>query len=193
LKNIILFASGNGTNAENICRYFSNHEEVRVAALFCNNPEAKVIGRMQPYHIPVHVFTKAQFNDREFFLPLIGHYQPSLIVLAGFLLLVPSYLVNAFPGRIINVHPALLPRYGGKGMYGHHVHEAVLAAKEKEHGITIHYVNDKFDEGEIIFQERFVVEEGDGHDAIAQKIAALEMKYFPEVIGRLLQNEKGNN
>jgi phosphoribosylglycinamide formyltransferase-1 len=186
MKNIILFASGNGSNAENICTYFQGHPEIKVAALFCNKADAKVIDKMKPFGIPVHVFTKKEFQDEATFIPLIQQYDPALIVLAGFLLLVPHYLVKHYPGKIINIHPALLPKYGGKGMYGHHVHEAVLEAKEKQHGITIHFVNEHFDEGEQILQKNFVIEEGDDLHAVSKKIAQLEMKHFPEAIEHIL-------
>lgn len=191
MKHIVLFASGNGTNAENICKYFEHHATVKVAALFCNKADAKVIDRMKPFGVPVHVVSKAELNNEAFFLPLIGQYEPSFIVLAGFLLLVPHYLVQHYPGRIINIHPALLPKFGGKGMYGHHVHEAVLAAREQEHGITIHRVNERFDEGEVLFQQRFTVAAEDDLASVSQKIAALEMKHFPEVIEQLLNEQEG--
>jgi len=189
MKSVILFASGNGSNAENICKYFEHHNDIEIVALFCNNPEAKVIDKMKPFGIPVYVFSKKEFLDEQNFLPLINSYKPTLIVLAGFLLLVPKYLIKSFPNKIINIHPALLPHYGGKGMYGHHVHDAVLKAEEKKHGITIHYVNENFDEGEIIFQKNFDVEKNDDHESIAKKIAELEMKNFPEVIEQLLNKQ----
>ena len=188
MKNIIIFASGSGTNAENICKYFQHSSEIKVTALFCNKADAGVIEKMRPFNIPVHLFSKQQLNDETIFLPLIQHYQPSLIVLAGFLLLMPKFLIQKFPNSIINIHPALLPKYGGKGMYGHHVHEAVLAAKEKKHGITIHFVNEYFDEGNEIFQKSFEVESTDDLHTISKKIAQLEMKNFPEVIEQLLKN-----
>lgn len=141
---------------------------------------------MQPFGVPVHVFNRAQFADETHFTDLLSQYNPDLIVLAGFLWLMPPYLVKAYPGRIINIHPALLPKYGGKGMYGHHVHEAVLASKEKEHGITIHFVNEKYDEGKAVFQAKFEVAPGATLEDIQEKIAALEMQYFPEAIRRVL-------
>jgi phosphoribosylglycinamide formyltransferase-1 len=186
MKNIILFASGNGTNAENICRYFEHSSHVKVAALFCNKPDAKVVERMKPFHVPVHIFDKEQFTDEAYFMSILRQYDPSLIVLAGFLWLMPGYLIDHFSGMIVNIHPALLPKFGGKGMYGHHVHEAVLASAEKRHGITIHYVNKQFDEGKTIFQESFELENRDDLASISEKIAQLEMKHFPEVIEQLL-------
>ena len=188
MKNIILFASGNGSNAQNICAHFDQHPTIKVLALFCNNPQAAVIQKMAAFGVPVHVFSKADFLNSTVFEPLINQYKPDLVVLAGFLWLMPEYLVNKFSQQIINIHPALLPKSGGKGMYGHYVHEAVLAANEKEHGITIHFVNQNYDEGAIIFQAKFEVSPTDDLVQLQQKIAALEMQYFPEAIKRLLQN-----
>lgn len=182
MKRILIFASGSGTNADNICQYFAKDTEVKVVALFCNNPTAGVIPKMEKWNVPVEVFTRKQLNDAETFLPLIQQYQPDVIILAGFLLLVPSYLVQQFPDRIINIHPALLPKFGGKGMYGHHVHEAVLAQQETEHGITIHLVNEKFDDGAHLFQQSFKVTPMDDMESIARKISLLEMTHFPKVI-----------
>jgi len=189
LKNIIIFASGNGSNAENICRYFQPHSDIKIVALFCNKSDAAVIEKMKPFNIPVHIFSKQDLNDETVFLPLIQKYNPALIVLAGFLLLMPKFLIRKFPNLIINIHPSLLPKHGGKGMHGHHVHEAVLSSKEKEHGITIHFVNENFDEGRHIFQKTFSVEKSDDLNAVSNKIAELEMKYFPEVIEQLLKNK----
>ncbi len=189
MKNIIIFASGNGSNAENICRYFEHNSDIKIVALFCNKSDAGVIQKMKPFNIPVHIFSKQDMNDENFFLPKIQQYHPVLIVLAGFLLLMPKYLIRKFPNSIINIHPALLPKHGGKGMYGHHVHEAVLSSKEKEHGITIHFVDENFDEGQPVFQKSFPVEKEDDLNSVSKKITELEMKYFPEVIEQLLKNK----
>lgn len=189
MKNIILFASGGGTNAENICAYFEHSADVKIVALFCNKIDAGVIEKMKPFGVPVHLFAKQDLFDETSFLPLIQQYNPSLIVLAGFLLLMPKYLVKKFPNSIINIHPALLPKHGGKGMYGQHVHEAVLLSNEKEHGITIHFVNENFDEGEPIFQKSFPIEQNDDLNSISKKIAQLEMANFPLVIEQLLKNK----
>lgn len=186
MKNIVIFASGSGSNAQNICEQFAGRTDIKVAALFCNKPDAKVIERMQPFGVPVHVFNRTQFTDETYFTSLLSQYNPDLIVLAGFLWLMPSYLVKAYPNKIINIHPALLPKFGGKGMYGHHVHEAVKAAGEKEHGITIHFVNEKYDEGQPIFQAKFDVADGFTVEDLQLNIAALEMQYFPEAIRRVL-------
>lgn len=186
MKNIVIFASGSGTNAQNICEQFANHPNIKVAALFCNNPDAKAIARMKPFNVPVHVFNRTTFNNQEAFSALLNPYNPSLIVLAGFLWLIPEYLVKQYSNKIINIHPALLPKYGGKGMYGHHVHEAVLAAKEKEHGITIHFVNEKYDDGATIFQAKFDVQPTFTLADIQSYISTLEMRHFPEAIKRVL-------
>lgn len=186
MKNIVIFASGSGTNAQNICEQFASHPQIKVAALFCNNPKAQVIERMQPFSVPVHVFTRNEYQTENVFTDLLAQYKPDLIVLAGFLWLIPEYLVKSYPDKIVNIHPALLPKFGGKGMYGHHVHEAVLAAKEKEHGITIHFVNEKYDEGMPIFQAKFDVKPEYTLADIQKQIAALEMRYFPEAIKRIL-------
>jgi phosphoribosylglycinamide formyltransferase-1 len=186
LKTILLFASGNGSNAENIVRHFQQSKQVKVSALFCNNPKAGVIQRMEKLGVAVHQFNRETFLNSSLFLPLIESYKPDLIVLAGFLWLLPEYLVKAYANRIINIHPALLPGYGGKGMYGHHVHEAVLKNKEKEHGITIHFVNEKYDDGQVIFQAKFEVKPEMNLEAVSKAISSLEMQYFPEAIERVL-------
>jgi phosphoribosylglycinamide formyltransferase 1 len=187
MKRIVIFASGSGTNADNICQYFAKNDEVEVVALCCNNPTAGVIPKMEKWEVPVCLFTKKEFNNSEFFLPLLEAYQPDLIVLAGFLLLVPPYLVQRYPNQIINIHPALLPKFGGKGMYGHYVHEAVLAQQEKKHGITIHLVNEHFDEGKHLFQQSFDITPLDNLESIAIKISLLEMTHFPQVIEKFLK------
>jgi phosphoribosylglycinamide formyltransferase 1 len=186
MKRIIVFASGSGTNADNICQYFAKSTEVEVVALFCNNPNAGVIPKMEKWAVPVTLFTRKELNDEDFFLPLIEQYQPDLIVLAGFLLLIPPFLIQKYPNQIINIHPALLPKFGGKGMYGHHVHEAVIAQKEPKHGITIHLVNEKFDDGTPLFQQSFDVLPLDTVESVATKIALLEMTHFPKVIEKFL-------
>lgn len=186
MKRLLIFASGSGTNADNICQYFAKNDEAKVIGLFCNNPHAGVISKMEKWNVPVELITRKQLNSEEEFSQLIAQYQPDLIILAGFLLLIPAYLVQQYPNRIINIHPALLPKFGGKGMYGHHVHEAVLAQKETEHGITIHLVNEKFDEGKHLFQQSFKVTPLDTLDSIATKISLLEMTHFPKVIEEYL-------
>lgn len=187
MKNIVIFASGSGSNAENIAEYFKDSKTVKIAAIFTNNANAGVIEKMKKFGIPCVVFTKDDFKSREYFLIRLHQYRPDLIVLAGFLWLVPNYLIEAFPYKIINIHPALLPKFGGKGMYGMHVHEAVKAANETETGITIHYVNQKFDDGKIIFRANTPLTESDTPESIAQKIHELEMANFPIEIELILK------
>ena len=184
MKNIVIFASGSGTNAENFIRYFNQPDSIgKVSRIFTNNADAGVITRAGNYRVPVTVFNRVSFKS-ESFLEQIG--RPDLIVLAGFLWLIPDYFIKAFPGKIINIHPALLPKYGGKGMYGSRVHESVIENNEKQSGITIHFVNEKYDEGEIILQARCSVSPEDTPDSLAQKIHQLEYAYFPITIKTLL-------
>jgi phosphoribosylglycinamide formyltransferase-1 len=185
MKKIIIFASGNGSNAENIVLKIKELSDFSVAAIFTNNPRAKVIERAHQLDIICHVFTKNQLNSG-LVSQLIAFEKPDLIVLAGFLWKVPESLTAAYPNQIINIHPALLPKYGGKGMYGHHVHEAVLANGEKETGITIHYVNEHYDEGQIIFQKSVDISPCQTADEIATKVQDLEYEYFPKVVLELL-------
>jgi phosphoribosylglycinamide formyltransferase-1 len=186
MKNIVIFASGSGSNAENIAEYFKDSKSVKITAVFTNNANAGVINKMKKYGIPCVIFNKDDFKSSAYFTIKLYQYRPDLIVLAGFLWLIPTYLVTEYPNKIINIHPALLPKFGGKGMYGMHVHEAVKAANETETGITIHYVNSKFDEGEIIFQTNTPLTETDTPETIAQKIHALEMENFPVEIDKIL-------
>lgn len=186
MKKIALFASGNGSNAENIARYFADKNEAKVVLILTNNPAAYVIERSKNLNIPYRVFTKEEFFTSTTIQQLLKEYQVDLIVLAGFLLKVPENLIAAFPNRIINIHPALLPKYGGKGMYGDAVHKAVVANNEKESGITIHFVNEHYDEGAIIFQAKCVVNKTDTYEDVAAKIHALEYEHFPKVIEGIL-------
>lgn len=185
MKKIVLFASGNGSNVENIIQYFKTNKSIAVTGLFTNNPQAKVLEKAKSHNVASFVFSK---NDLESNLVLqkLQSIQPDLIVLAGFLLKFPEHIIAEFPNKIINVHPALLPKYGGKGMYGMHVHQAVLENKEKETGITIHYVNEHYDEGEFIFQTSINIEECQTPEEIAAKIQELEHDYFPKVIDQIL-------
>jgi phosphoribosylglycinamide formyltransferase 1 len=186
VKNIILFASGNGSNAENICKYFQHNSQIKVVALICNKEGAGVFERVKPFGIPTHLVSKKQLQDEQYFLKLLEPYKADLLVLAGWLLLVPRYLVNHYEQKIVNVHPSLLPKFGGKGMYGHHVHEAVKEASESETGISIHWVNQHFDEGKIIFQAKTQISAEDNVEEIAKKIGVLEMANFPKVIETIL-------
>jgi phosphoribosylglycinamide formyltransferase-1 len=185
VKKILLFASGAGSNVENIIQYFKNNDNISIVGIFTNNLHAKVLEKAKHHNIPSLVFNKTELNEG-FVLEKINELQPDLIVLAGFLLKFPEQIVSAYPNKIINIHPALLPKYGGKGMYGMNVHQTILENKEKETGITIHYVNEHYDEGEFIFQHNINIEECDSPEAIAVKVQALEHEHFPKTIERLL-------
>ena len=181
MKRIALFASGSGSNAENIIRYFLNSRELEFPFIISNRSDAQVHERAKNLMIPSYFFKKSDFESGEV-LKFLQDSKIDLLVLAGFLLKIPENLLKAYPDRIINIHPALLPKFGGKGMYGSHVHEAVVAAGEKESGITIHYVNENYDEGRIIFQARCPVLPTDSPDDVAAKVHELEYRWFPEVI-----------
>jgi phosphoribosylglycinamide formyltransferase-1 len=185
MKKILLFASGAGSNVENIIQYFKNNDKVSIVGIFSNNLYAKVLDVAKNHNVFPLVFNRAELNEG-FVLEKINELQPDLIVLAGFLWKMPEAIVHQYPNKIINIHPALLPKYGGKGMYGMKVHQTILENKEKETGITIHYVNEQYDEGEFIFQNKVNIEECDSPEAIAEKVQALEHEHFPKVIERLL-------
>lgn len=185
-KNIAIFASGSGTNALNICNYFKDNPLIKVTTLACNKPKAKVIERLQSFKIEVILIEKVDFKLPQKLIQKLQAAEIDLIVLAGFLWLIPVDLIKAFKNKIINLHPALLPKYGGKGMYGVNVHKAVLLNKEKETGITIHYVNEVYDGGEIIFQATTKIEEDETPESLAQKIHQLEYSNFPKIIERIL-------
>jgi phosphoribosylglycinamide formyltransferase-1 len=187
MKKIVVFASGSGTNAENIIKYFLNSSKAKVVSVFTNNPAAKVIERAAKLDLSSQIFSKQELNEG-FLLQKINAFQPDLIVLAGFLLKVPQNLIDAYPNKIVNIHPALLPKFGGKGMYGMHIHEAVVANKETETGITIHYVNENYDEGAILFQAAVVITPEDTPEDVAVKIHELEQKHFPIIIDNLLDD-----
>lgn len=186
VKKLAVFASGNGSNAEKIFEYFQGRNNVVVALLLTNNPNARVIERAKQYNVPVAVFDRKKFYDTNEIVELLLRHKIDLIVLAGFMWLVPPALINAFPNKILNIHPALLPKYGGNGMYGDFVHKAVVEAKEKESGITIHFVNENYDEGQIVFQEKCIVEPGDTPETLAGKIHLLEHRFYPQVIENIL-------
>lgn len=186
-KRIVVFASGSGSNAVKLCRTTLNQTDIKVVALFCNNPNAGVIEKMKEFDVPVVLFNRTDFRNEAEFLEKLNQYQPDLIALLGFLWKIPAYLVDAFPTKIVNLHPALLPKFGGKGMYGHFVHEAVKAANEKETGISIHYVNENFDEGEIIAQFKVDLNPHDTAESIADKIHVLEQTFVAETIIGLLK------
>ena len=187
---IAVFASGNGSNAEEIIRHFKGHQTIEVALVITNNSGAIVLDRAKRLQIPSQVFSKEQFRDSAEVLNGLKQAGITHIVLAGFLLLIPEYLIRAFPDKIINIHPALLPKFGGKGMYGLKVHEAVKLANEKETGITIHLVNEKYDEGRIIFQGKCAVEEAFTPQQIAQCVQRLEYEHYPRVIEDWIRNNR---
>lgn len=186
MKKIAIFASGNGSNAQNISDYFAGNENIKIALILSNCKDAYVLKRAKKSKIPAVYFDRKDFYLSENVLNKLQSFQIDFIVLAGFLWLIPQNLIQNFPRRIINIHPALLPKYGGKGMFGMRVHEAVKEAGEMETGITIHYVNDKYDEGEVIFQAKVKVEPNDSPKDIANKIHKLEYEHFPKVIEELL-------
>jgi len=186
-KRIAIFASGSGSNAQKILEYFKDNSIAEVSIILSNNPDAYVLQRADNFETPTHVFDRDEFYKTDDVVALLKDLQIDLIVLAGFLWLIPSNLLNAFPNRIINIHPALLPSFGGKGMYGDRVHQAVLAAKEEESGITIHYVNEKFDEGEIIHQSKYKIDPNDTVELIRFKGQQLEHQYYPKTIENIIK------
>jgi phosphoribosylglycinamide formyltransferase-1 len=184
--NIAIFASGGGTNCENIIRYFKDSDEVCTALVVSNKADAPVLRKALKLGVPVQIVTKAELNDETVMMPLLQQYAIDFIVLAGFLPLIPDFLVEAYPRRIVNIHPSLLPKFGGKGMWGHHVHEAVKAAGETETGMTVHWVTPVCDGGDIIAQYRVALSPEDSAEVISEKEHVLEMKYYPLVILRVL-------
>lgn len=185
VKKIILFASGSGTNVENIIKYFHDNIHVEIVGVFTNNPKAGVIDRVEQMKTPLNIFNKLELDNGEL-VKQICLLAPDLIVLAGFLLKIPLDFTKIFFKKIINIHPSLLPKHGGKGMYGDRVHQSVKKARDKETGISIHYVNEHYDEGSIIFQAKIRVLEHDSIREIAHKVHRLEYKYYPEIIQKLL-------
>lgn len=185
-KGIVIFASGKGRNAGNIIRHFKSSAEIHILGLLANNPDAEVVQKARQFEIPVKVFNKKEFYETDEVLNFLKKKNPDLIVLSGFLWLVPEKIIRAFPRRIINIHPALLPKFGGKGMFGSNVHQQVIASGEKESGITIHYVDESYDAGDVIFQKKCRVDTADTPELLAAKVHALEIKYFPLVIESLL-------
>ncbi len=187
MKRIAIFASGSGTNAEQISRYFLERSDVQIALILTNNPTAGVIQRVRKLHIQTLIFDRKLFYETETLAEFLTNQRIDLVVLAGFMMLVPEYLINCFPNKILNIHPALLPNYGGKGMYGEFVHQAVVANAEKETGITIHLVNSRYDEGQIIFQARCALEPTDDPAAVAEKVHRLEHEHYPKIIDKFIE------
>lgn len=188
MTNVAIFVSGSGTNCENIIRYFKDSEEVKISLVLSNKADAYALVRAKNLNVPTAIMNKNDFNNREKMMTLMKEYEIEFIVLAGFLLIVPDFLIEAYDRRMINIHPALLPKYGGKGMWGHHVHEAIKAAGETETGMTVHWVSDVCDGGEIIAQFSTPLSPDDTPDDIAHKEHLLEMEHFPRVIEEIISN-----
>lgn len=182
IVRIALFASGSGTNVENIANYFKDKTTAKPVCVLCNKPDAFVLERAKRLNLDSMTFNRADFNDGKKIMEYLRKHDIGMIVLAGFLWLVPQYLIDAFPNRIVNIHPALLPKFGGKGMYGMHVHEAVKQSGETETGITIHLIDGNYDQGSTVFQAKVAIAPSDTPDDIANKVHALEYKHYPEVI-----------
>ena len=188
VANLVIFASGSGTNAERIITYFAQREDIVVRLVFSNRADAFVLKRAARLNVPCEVFGRADFYDSPRIMQRLQELETDWIILAGFLWKVPDAIVQAYAGRIINIHPALLPAYGGRGMYGHHVHQAVIDHHEKESGITVHYVDDQYDHGRIIMQARCPVYETDTPDTLAARIHHLEYAYFPVAIAQAIES-----
>lgn len=191
MKRIAVFASGNGSNAENIVRYFVDGNLARVEAIYCNNPKAQVIRRATNLKVPLILFDREKFYATDFVLRDLQSRNIDLIVLAGFLWLMPGTITKTFAQKIVNIHPALLPSYGGKGMFGDNVHEAVIEAGEKESGITIHLIDELYDHGTILLQEKYILSPDETPDSLATKIHQLEYEHYPKVIEKLLTEDNG--
>ena len=189
-KRIAIFASGSGSNAQKLMELYKRNPEVEIALVLTNNPDAYVLQRADNFEIPSHIFDKKEFYQTDSIIDMLKNLDIDLIVLAGFLWLIPKNLIAEYPGRIINIHPAILPKYGGKGMYGDHVHHAVLAAGDAEGGITIHYVNEHYDEGEYIYQARYKIEKGDNLEMIKFKGQQLEHQHYPRIIDTIIRKIK---
>jgi len=186
---LAILASGSGTNAENVIRFFSSENRVKIGIIISNRSEAQVHQRAARLGIPSLTFPRETLTDGLALVQILKNEQIDFIILAGYLLKIPAELITAFPNRIVNIHPALLPKFGGRGMYGNHVHQAVVDAKEQESGITIHMVDENYDEGSIVFQARCPVFPDDSAEDVATKVHELEYRHYPKVIGDLLQKE----
>lgn len=189
-KRIAIFASGSGSNAQKIMELFKHSSEVEIALVLTNNPEAYVLQRADNFEIPAHIFDRKEFYETDQVVDLLKNLDVDLIVLAGFLWLIPKNMIAEYPGRIVNIHPALLPKFGGKGMYGDHVHNAVIASGEGEGGITIHYVNENYDEGEYIYQAKYKIEKGDNLEMVKFKGQQLEHQHYPRIVESILKKIK---
>lgn len=187
-KKVIIFASGSGSNALKIFEYFNNNQNIIIDSIYCNNPRANVINVFQKLSIKTVLFNKKELYESTF-LETIKNTNPDLIVLAGFLLKIPEKMVCAFENRIINIHPSLLPKYGGKGMYGLNIHKEVILNKEKFSGLTIHYVNKEYDKGAVIFQKKIKINEKETPESLSSKVLKLEHENYPLIIEKILNNE----
>jgi phosphoribosylglycinamide formyltransferase-1 len=187
--NVAIFASGNGSNAQKIIEYFSGNPYIKIALILSNKKDAFVLQRAKKSKISSFLFTYSELKETNIVQKKLKEYEIGFIVLAGFMLKVPDSLIKMYSGRIVNIHPALLPKYGGKGMYGEYVHQAVIASKDSESGITIHYVNESYDEGKIIFQARCEVKKNDTPETLAERIHELEHMYYPQIIEKVITEE----
>ncbi|KRO90438.1 MAG: phosphoribosylglycinamide formyltransferase [Cryomorphaceae bacterium BACL29 MAG-121220-bin8] len=185
-KKVVLFASGSGSNVQKICEYFQNHSTIKVVRLYCNNPKALVLEKAKAFEIDYTLFTKKELLDSDVLLKELVNVDPDLIVLAGFLLKIPKKITKKFYNKIINIHPALLPKFGGKGMYGMNIHDAVISEKESKTGISIHYVNEKYDDGVNIFQKEISVKKSDTSGTLSRRVLKLEHEYFSKTIEKIL-------
>ncbi|ARS38649.1 phosphoribosylglycinamide formyltransferase [Sphingobacteriaceae bacterium GW460-11-11-14-LB5] len=186
-KRIAIFASGSGSNAQKLMEHFKRSNEIEIALVLTNNADAYVLQRADNFEIPTHIFDKNEFYKTDEVVDLLKNLEIDFIVLAGFLWLIPKSLIHAYPGRIVNIHPAILPKFGGKGMYGDHVHLAVMAAGETEGGITIHYVNENYDEGEYIYQARYRIDKNDNLEMVKFKGQQLEHQHYPRVVETIVK------
>ncbi|KLT66772.1 phosphoribosylglycinamide formyltransferase [Pedobacter sp. BMA] len=189
-KRIAIFASGSGSNAQKLMEHFKRSNEIEIALVLTNNPDAYVLQRADNFEIPSHIFDRYEFTKTDEVIDLLKNLDIDFIVLAGFLWLIPKNLIAAYPGRIVNIHPAILPKFGGKGMYGDHVHNAVIAAGESEGGITIHYVDENYDEGEYIYQAKYKIDKSDNLEMVKFKGQQLEHLHYPRVIETLVKKVK---
>ncbi|MHA4894539.1 phosphoribosylglycinamide formyltransferase [Pedobacter sp. PWIIR3] len=189
-KHIAIFASGSGSNAQKLMEHFKRDAEAEIALVLTNNPDAYVLQRADNFEIPSHVFDRNEFYHTDNIIDLLKNLDIDLIVLAGFLWLIPKNLIDEYPGRIINIHPAILPKFGGKGMYGDFVHKAVMAANEPEGGITIHYVDANYDEGEFIYQAKYKIDKGDNLEMVKFKGQQLEHLHYPRVVESIIKKIK---
>ncbi|KIA92650.1 phosphoribosylglycinamide formyltransferase [Pedobacter kyungheensis] len=186
-KRIAIFASGSGSNAQKLMEHFKRSNEIEISLVLTNNAEAYVLQRADNFEIPTHIFDKNEFYKTDEVIELLKNLEIDFIVLAGFLWLIPKSLIHAYPGRIVNIHPAILPKFGGKGMYGDHVHNAVIAAGEPEGGITIHYVNENYDEGEYIYQARYKIDKNDSLEMVKFKGQQLEHQHYPRIVESIVK------